>query len=432
MSRLPILSAALLSAGGLMWDGMWSSAAAQAYSGQSNEVVVNYDVLNTLPGQPMPYGGASAGGAKAGTQPKSQFLPGGYNPGAYGVSTTLPPYTPYGQVPPAGVQTTAPVAPGLAQGTAPGLGAPPTGEPSSVLTTLGPDGRPITPIKLRKPGSGTQNAQKPKKNEYAAPVQKPQAAEPAPDAADAAAPSDTQAAAATPPAAPEQMPAQVPMPEPAPAAPPPAATAETPPAAPAVETPAPPAEAAMPAQEQPAQEQPAQEQPAQQPAAQEQPAAEKPAEPAAEQQAATTPPPPAEGEAAKTEETEQKPAEEATAETPPEPDNSQPAPPIPQGGIRIVFPTDLNEVPSEANAALDDLASQMQADENMRIQIMCYASGTEDTESKARRKSLARCINIRQYLFKKDVRTTRMDVRALGLKSEGQPADRVDIVPANS
>ena len=68
----------------------------------------------------------------------------------------------------------------------------------------------------------------------------------------------------------------------------------------------------------------------------------------------------------------------------------------------------------------------------MRIQIKCYASGTEETQSKARRKSLARCINIRQYLFKKDVRTTRLDVRALGLKSEGQPADRVDIVPANS
>ena len=127
---------------------------------------------------------------------------------------------------------------------------------------------------------------------------------------------------------------------------------------------------------------------------------------------------------------EAEPTEEAAAET--EPDAGQPAPPIPQGGIRIVFPTELNEVPSEANAALDDLAAQMQADESMRIQIMCYASGNEETESKARRKSLARCINIRQYLFKKDVRTTRMDVRALGLKSEGQPADRVDIVPATS
>ena len=55
-----------------------------------------------------------------------------------------------------------------------------------------------------------------------------------------------------------------------------------------------------------------------------------------------------------------------------------------------------------------------------------------DPAAEAWRKSLARCISLRQSLFKKDIRTTRMDVRALGLKSEGQPADRVDIVPANS
>ena len=138
---------------------------------------------------------------------------------------------------------------------------------------------------------------------------------------------------------------------------------------------------------------------------------------------------PAEGQATPE---EQQPADAAATEPAAEPDNSQPAAPIPQGGIRIVFPTEMNEVPPEANTALDDLASQMQADESMRIQIKCYASGTQDTESKARRRSLARCINIRQYLYQKNIRTTRIDVRALGLKSEGQPADRVDIVPANS
>jgi hypothetical protein len=368
MGRPQILSAALLSAGGLLWDGMCSSATAQTYSGASNEVVVNYDVLNSLP---APYG---AQGGRAGSAPGGQG----------------------------------------------GLAAPPTGALSSVLTTIGPDGRPITPIKLKRPGSPTQSAQKPNK-------------EPAAEGA----PSDDQVAAVSPPtepAEPAEVPAQVPMPEPTPPAPAPSVSADTPPAAPAVETPTPPAEAATtaanaPAPEQsteqstdgqPAEEQPAQEQAAQEQAAQEQPAAETPAEA-----------PPAEGEAAESETTEDAPTEEA-AETPPEPDNSQPASPIPQGGIRIVFPTELNEVPTEANAALDDLAGQMLADETMRIQIMCYASGTADTESKARRKSLARCINIRQYLFKKDVRTTRMDVRALGLKSEGQPADRVDIVPANS
>jgi hypothetical protein len=414
VGALPILSATLLSTVGFVGQGAWSDAAAQTYSGTSNEVIVNYDVLNALPGQPAPYGNA-----RAATPPKSQFMP-GYAPNGY--ATTLPPYTPYGTQQP-GVVPPAPLAPGLA--------APPNGTPTSVLTTIGPDGRPITPIKLKKPGSGTQNAQKPKK-EFSAPVQK----QPEPDSsgtssgssaalASEAQGTDSQIAAVTPPSEPSDVPATVPMPEPAPNAPAPGVNSGQAPEAPAVETPAPPAEEAAPAAEAPAEqpaEQPAEEQPADQQASQEQPA-EAPEAPAAET-------PPAEGEAAKTE--EEKPAEEAAAETPPEPDNTQPAPPIPEGGIRIVFPIELNEVPAEANAALDDLATQMLADESMRIQIMCYASGNEETESKARRKSLARCINIRQYLFKKDVRTTRMDVRALGLKSEGQPADRVDIVPAAS
>ena len=361
---LPILSAALLAAAGFLGQGAWSNAAAQTYSGASNEVIVNYDALNALGGQP----------AQPNTQP------------------AVPYYAPV---------------------------APPAGAPASGMTVLGPDGRPVTPIKLRKPGSATQPAQ---------------------------------IAAQTPPGEPSEVPAEVPMPEPTPQAPAPGENAGQAPEVPVVETPAPPSEEASSAEtpapdetaqygEQPTPEQP-EEQAAEQPAPEQQPA-EQPAEQPVEQQASQEQPaetpapeasaagtPPAEGEAAKTE--EEQPAEETAAEAPPEPDNTQPAAPIPQGGIRVVYPTELNDVPTEANVALDDLAAQMLADENMRIEIRCYASGTEDTESKARRKSLARCINIRQYLFKKDVRTTRMDVRALGLKSEGQPADRVDIVPANS
>jgi hypothetical protein len=360
MGGLPILSAALLSAVGFLGQGAFSSATAQ-----SNGVIVNYDALNALGGQPA--------------QPTAPAA----TP-AYG--TAQPPYY-------------APV-------------APPAGAPTSALTVLGPDGRPVTPIKLRKPGSSAEPAQ---------------------------------VAAQTPPDEPSQVPAQVPMPEPTPNAPAPGENAGQAPEVPVAETPAPPAEegAETPAPDQTAQygEQPTEEQPAEQAA--EQPAPEQPAEQPVEQQASKEQPaeapapeapaaetPAAEGEAAETD--EEQPAEEAAAETPPEPDNTQPAAPIPQGGIRIVFPTEFNDVPVEANSALDDLAAQMLADESMRIEIKCYASGTADTESKARRKSLQRCINIRQYLFKKEVRTTRMDVRALGLKSEGQPADRVDIVPANS
>ena len=70
----------------------------------------------------------------------------------------------------------------------------------------------------------------------------------------------------------------------------------------------------------------------------------------------------------------------------------------------------------------------MTANENLRVQVMAYASGTPETESQARRTSLARGLAVRQYLYNKGIRSTRIDVRALGLKGNG--ADRVDVVPA--
>jgi hypothetical protein len=392
IGRLPILSAALLSAAGLLCDGARSGAAAQSTSG---EVIVNYDVLNGLPG----------GSGAYGATPAPQIAP-GYAPAPYG-ATVLMPYAPYLVVRPG--MSYVPLVPGTT------LATPPSGAPTSALTILGANGRPTVPIQLKRPGS------------------------------------DSQVATLTPPDEPSDIPDIVPMPESTPDAPAPGVNSGQPPAAPTIETPAAPAEAAaqpaeeaaeQPGDEPPAEQQPAEEQAAQEPAPEQQAAQEQSAEPADQET------PPEEGQAAQT--TEEQPAaaeqaaaeeqpaaeeqagEEAAAEPAPGPDNTQPAAPIPQGGIRIVFPSEFNEVPGEANAALDDLAAQMAVDESMRIEIKCYASGTEDTESKARRKSLQRCINIRQYLFKKDVRTTRMDVRALGLKSEGQPADRVDIVPANS
>ncbi|MBL9035511.1 MAG: hypothetical protein JNN33_12155 [Rhodospirillaceae bacterium] len=406
-----ILGAALLSAAGLI--GQAAPAAAQAYNGGPNQVIVNMDVLNAMPGGygAPAYGAPTYGQPVYGQAPKSQFLPGAAAPAypapqVYGAPRYLPPYQPYG----AAQAGALPLAPGLS-----GLALPPARTPSSVLTTLGPDGRPIQPIQLKDPSAPAKS--KPKKKEtYAAPTPvETQAAaapeEPAAEPAAEAAPAgdqlgDEQTAAVTPPAPPPEpaaMPDTVPMPEAIPPAPETGAAVTTAPEAPEA-----PAEEAAAAPEAATEEAPAEVAPAEEAAAEEAPA-EAPAETPAEEATET-----------------------AAVEAPAEPDNSGPAAPIPQGGIRIVFPTEVNEVPAEANAALDDLAGQMLADESMRIQILCYASGSVETESKARRKSLARCINIRQYLFKKDVRTTRMDVRALGLKSEGQPADRVDIVPAGS
>jgi outer membrane protein OmpA-like peptidoglycan-associated protein len=143
-----------------------------------------------------------------------------------------------------------------------------------------------------------------------------------------------------------------------------------------------------------------------------QPSTEQPAQPSAEQQAAVTPAAPTTNEAAAT----PAPASGAT---------------LPAGAYRVLYTTDSDDVPAPSNGDLDKVAASMLSDQNMRVQILAYAAGTEDTESKARRKSLARGLAIRSYLIKAGVPSTRIDVRALGSKADGGPADRVDIVPAS-
>jgi outer membrane protein OmpA-like peptidoglycan-associated protein len=237
--------------------------------------------------------------------------------------------------------------------------------------------------------------------------------------------------AAIPPAQPDNMPTNVPSPvgpgetvgnvsqPPAAAAPEqtpsaPAPESATAPAAPEAQNATPPAQ---PSTEQPAQapaEQPAQpstEQPAQ-------PPAEQPAQPSTEQQAAVAP---------------SAPANNATPPAAPENGNAAPSggATLPAGSYRVLYTGESDDVPANANGDLDKVAAAMQSDQNMRIQVLAYAAGTEDTESKARRKSLARGLAIRSYLIKAGVPSTRIDVRALGSKADGGPADRVDIVPAS-
>jgi outer membrane protein OmpA-like peptidoglycan-associated protein len=100
-----------------------------------------------------------------------------------------------------------------------------------------------------------------------------------------------------------------------------------------------------------------------------------------------------------------------------------------EGEIRITFPADSADIPDSVKAQLNALAQKMASDDNMRIQLLAYASGTSEQASRARRMSLSRALAVRSYLIQQGVRSTRMDVRALGNNVEGSPADRVDIIP---
>ncbi|MDX1482759.1 MAG: OmpA family protein, partial [Woeseiaceae bacterium] len=74
----------------------------------------------------------------------------------------------------------------------------------------------------------------------------------------------------------------------------------------------------------------------------------------------------------------------------------------------------------------DQLAERMKRDEALRLQLRGFASAGESA-SKARRVSLFRALSVRTYLIQKGIRSTRMDVRALGNKIDDATPDRVDI-----
>jgi outer membrane protein OmpA-like peptidoglycan-associated protein len=101
---------------------------------------------------------------------------------------------------------------------------------------------------------------------------------------------------------------------------------------------------------------------------------------------------------------------------------------LPADETRILFSPDSADLTDSAKAALDKLASSLNENDGLRIQLQAFAGGTDESAPEARRLSLKRALNVRAHLVDRDVRNTRMDVRALGIKSGNGPADRVDAV----
>jgi outer membrane protein OmpA-like peptidoglycan-associated protein len=95
---------------------------------------------------------------------------------------------------------------------------------------------------------------------------------------------------------------------------------------------------------------------------------------------------------------------------------------------RIPFGSASSEISQDGKKHLDELAQRMKDDSALRLQLLGYAGSTQDSASKARRTSLFRALSVRTYLMKLGVRSTRMDVRALGNLVEDGAPDRVDAV----
>ena len=99
----------------------------------------------------------------------------------------------------------------------------------------------------------------------------------------------------------------------------------------------------------------------------------------------------------------------------------------PGRAIRVEFGAAESKLPPAAKDALTSLATAIKNDEHLRLQLMAYAGGNELSASKARRLSLSRALSVRSFLIEKGVRSTRVDVRALGNKTADKPINRVDV-----
>ena len=79
-------------------------------------------------------------------------------------------------------------------------------------------------------------------------------------------------------------------------------------------------------------------------------------------------------------------------------------------------------------APLGVLIKDLKANDKRRVQLLAYAATADGNASKARRLSLSRALSVRAYLMSQGIASTRMDVRALGDRSEAGPANRVDVM----
>lgn len=95
--------------------------------------------------------------------------------------------------------------------------------------------------------------------------------------------------------------------------------------------------------------------------------------------------------------------------------------------LQIVYSTDNTDVPEAMKAKLKKLAADAKRD-NRRIILTSYASGQDDEAQVANRISLSRSLKLRGFLITEGVAKEKIIPKSMGLKNEGGPADRADIV----
>lgn len=95
---------------------------------------------------------------------------------------------------------------------------------------------------------------------------------------------------------------------------------------------------------------------------------------------------------------------------------------------QIKFAVGSAKIETDSELSLKEVSKKLNSDPTLRIQLMAYASIDGKSESQARRLSLSRALAVRSRLIGAGIRSTRIDVRALGSRVNGGKANRVDLL----
>jgi len=103
------------------------------------------------------------------------------------------------------------------------------------------------------------------------------------------------------------------------------------------------------------------------------------------------------------------------------------APTQPGDALRVIFEAEEAKLSEQARSELKTIVQGILDKSELRLQLLAYAGGESLSSSRARRLSLSRALAVRSFLIENGLRSTRIDVRALGDKTTEQPVNRVDV-----
>lgn len=95
--------------------------------------------------------------------------------------------------------------------------------------------------------------------------------------------------------------------------------------------------------------------------------------------------------------------------------------------LQLSFRGQSDDLSGIAIQQLSELAERMRGLAG-RLQVRSYASPTDGTSGSARKLSFKRALAVRSFLIEEGVRSSRVDLRALGPADDGGEEDRVDII----